>query len=280
MTELGMKMALAALEKARQRGLRSHFFHRLASASGGRAGSSYFGMRNSLSFLLETPGQVYGGMFFMERRVMSQYTMISTVIDYTVAHAREVMETVRASRKYMEETGAGYDENQVIVLEHEAGETGTWATPLIHVPTGEVKEEKHVIPYREHVAALRTRPRATAYLVPMSTPNEEEILRIARIHGAEGYTLPAGSAVKVRQYLQNGEKIALSEEQTVCFEQGAYVLPNTVSSTVLGAVMEPDFGNYEKMNLCTMELVNADAEGRLPIFRYCHDLVNGKVETE
>jgi len=281
MTELVMKMALAALEKGRDLGLRGHFYTKLASAAGGYAGSSYCGTRNCLSILVETPGQLHLGMNFMERRVIAHYILAATIIDYTVEHAQEVMETVRASREYMAATGAVYDENKVIVLEQGKGPTGYWATPLIHVPTGEVMDPMHQVAYDEHVVALRTRPRPTAYVVPKGTANEEEILRIANSHAIGHYLLSKGSAVKLQRYIQKDTAVTLTEECTVCFEQGAYVFPNTVPSTVLGAIMEPDFyGERKNMTLLSMGVIQADENGSLPIYRHCHSLQNGKVVLE
>lgn len=281
MTALAMKIALKALEKSKALGLRGHFYAKLASAAGGAAGSSYYGTRNSLSFLVETPGQVHLGMAFMERRVLAQYTLASTVIRYAAEHSREILDTVHGSREHMCRTGPVYDENNCIVLEHGGTETGTWATPMIHVPTGRVTDPDYSCPFKEHTLALKTRPRATAYLLPAGLPDEAEILRVAACHGIGWYTLPAGSAVPVRQYVK-GEEISLSEEKGHTFPEGAIVFPNTVPSTILGVILEPDFNASagRKMTLLSMGLLEPDEQGRLPLYRYCHDLENGKVATE
>ena len=282
MTELTMKIALQALGKGRELGLRTHFYAKLASAAGGTAGSSYFGTRNSLSFLVETPGQVHLGAYFMERRVLAQYVLASTVIDYAAEHAREVMDTVHTSREKMVKSGGIYREDDLIVLEHGKEETGRWATPQIHVLTGEITEKDHLCAYTEHMVALRARSRPTAYLIPQGLSNEEEILRVAACHGIGCYRLPAGSAVKVQQYILNDGEVSLAQAHTQRFEQGVYVFPNTVPSTILGVIMEPDFGSASgrKMTLLSMGLVDADENGRLPVFRYCHDLKEGKVTLE
>ena len=47
--------------------------------------------------------------------------------------------------------------------------------------------------------------------------------------------------------------------------------------------MEPDFGSTatdRKMNLLSMGLIAADEKGYLPVYRYCHDLLDGKVVAE
>ena len=206
MTELVMKMAKEAMEKAKSLGLRTRFYGNLASAAGGAAGSSYFGTRNSLSFLVETPGQLHLGMEFMERRVLAQYVLASSVIDYTVAHAAEVMETVHNSRELMRKKGPVYDENDLMVLEHEKPVTGHWSTPLLNVATGEVTDPDHTEAYAENAAASHTRTRPTAYVIPKGLHNEKEIFRVAENHAIGHYELPRGSKVSLRQYVQRKRK--------------------------------------------------------------------------
>lgn len=282
MTALAMKMALCALSDGRKLGLRGHFYGRLASAAGGCAGSSYFGTRNSLSFLIETPGQVALGMSFMERRVISHYIPAAAIIRYTIQNSKEILDTVRNSREMMVQTGGIYDPDRLFVLEHDKSETGAWNTPMIHVPTGRVTDPDYFAPYREHTIALATRIRPTAYLLPRDIPNLEEILKTADIHGIGYYPLPAGSKVKLRQYLQNDGVVDLAAEETICFENGGYVFPNIVPSAILSVIMEPDFNQVSgrKMTLLSMGLIAADETGRLPVYRYCHDLQEGKVTTE
>jgi len=283
MTEMTMKMALCAIEKARSLGLRSHFYDKLASAAGGAAGSSYFGTRNSLSFLVETSGQINWGMCCMERRVLAQYVLASSVIDYTVEHSREIMQIVHASRDYVKKANQIYQEEKLFVLEHGATVTGSLTGPLIHVPSGKVVGENHIVNYSEHTEALITRPCATAYVLPSGLAQEAEILRVAGNHGIDHYRLPAGSTVCLKQYLKIGETVTLTEEQPFLFQNGALVFPNTVDSAVLNVIMEPDFnpGRPErKMTILRMGLVEADEAGALPIYRYCHTLENGKVRVQ
>ena len=280
MTQMAMKMALCALEKARSLGLRSHFYGKLASAAGGAAGSSYFGTRNSLSFLVETPGQVNMGMCAMERRVLAHYAMASAIIDYTLEHSAEILATVHASRDFMKKSNPIYLEEKLFVLEHGSVVTGSWSNPLIHVPSGEIVEENHAIDYKEHTEALATRPRATAYILPTGLAQEAEILRVADNHEIPYYRLPAGSTVKVKQYVKTEEGFTITQEQPITFQNGAWIFPNTVDSAVLNVIMEPDFnpGNPErKMTLLPMGLIAADETGALPLYRYCHTLENGKI---
>ena len=279
MTNLAVNIALVALKKARDIGLRAHFYHKLASAAGGCAGSSYYGTRNSLSFLVETPGGVDAGMLYMQRRVMAQYTLASSVIRYAKEHAKQVLDTVHKSRKKMVMGGSVYDENKLFVLNHGSEETGSFTAMLINLPDGKIIDENHTVPYSEHTAALRTRTRPTAYIIPKGVENEDEILRVLGCHAIVHYELPALSTVTTRQYLKAESEISLSDDVPHTFENGAYVFPNTVPSTVLSVIMEPDF-NIESgrpMSLLSMNLINEDECGKLPLYRYCHNLFDNKV---
>ena len=282
MTETTMKMAKAALAKGKSLGLRGQFYAGLASAAGGSAGSSYFGTRNSLSFLIETPGQVHLGMSFMERRVMSQFAAASALIDYTADHATEIWAQVRASRSFTAKKGVIFLEQDQMVLEHGKEETGYWCTPLLHVPTGQVAEESYKEPYTEHTVALRSRVRPTAYVIPKGLANDREIRRVTAIHGCKHHSLPRGGKVKLQQYVKTEGGIDLTEEQVVAFPEGAWVFFNAVPSTVLNVIMEPDFNaeSGRKMSLYSMGLVEADGEGKLPIYRYCHTLKTYKLPQE
>ena len=279
MTELAMDMALAAIRRGQDLGLRSHFYANLASAAGGAAGSSYYGTRNSLSFLVETPGGTTLGRNCLERRVMAQYVLASTVMHYTAVNAQTVMNTVRKSREKMMFDSAVYDESDLFVLQHGNAPTGSVATPMIHVPTGTVTDPACDMIYNEQTIAVRSRPRATAYVVPMGLKNEAEILRVAQNHDIPWYILPEGATVPLRQYIQTEDDIQLTPETPVTFPQGAYVFPNTVPSTILSAIMEPDFAsNYNrKMTFLSMSLVSIATDGTLPIYRYCHTLKSGKI---
>ena len=147
------------------------------------------------------------------------------------------------------------------------------------MPSGKTTNPSYDIPYSEHVEALHSRVRPTAYVIPRGTINEESILRVAACHAIEHYQLDAGSTAKLCQYIKNEDGVEVCKEQSVRFDNGAYVFVNTVPSTVLSVIMEPDFNSASgrKMSLLSMGLIEADENGYLPIYRYCRDLENGKI---
>ena len=279
MTETAMKIALAAIEKGTNLGLRSHFYSCLASAAGGSAGSSYYGTRNSLSFLVETPGGTTLGNHCMARRVMGQYVLASTVMDYAAENASEVMSMVRSSRWVISQLGEDYSDKVPFVLEHGNAPTGSLPIPMIRVLTGQVAEPAREMAYNEQPIAVRSRPRATAYVIPKGLDNEQQILRVVANHGIPYDTLPAGSTLPLRQYRKLDGEVDLLAETPVSFADGCYVICNTVPSTILSVILEPDFNasSGRKMSLLSMGLVSPEADGTLPIYRYCHNLRNGKV---
>jgi len=282
MTELAMEMAHVALSEGRKYGLRTHFYSNLASAAGGTAGSSYYGTRNSLSFLVETPGGPTLGSYFLERRVLAHYAMASAILRFSVENEDRVKKTVRESREEMIRRGAVYDEENLIVVEHQNAPTGSLSTPMIFVPDGTVTDPEREIAYQEQVIAARTRPRPTAYLVPKGLEKEERILRLVTDHALSYETLPAGVRLSLRQYYRKDGKTLLREEETVEFPSGALLFLNTVPSTVLGVLMEPDFSEHykRKMTLFSMGLIFEDENGNLPVYRYCHDLIQGRIKPE
>ena len=279
MTQTAMDMALTAIRRAQELDLRAHFYQSFASAAGGSAGSSYFGTRNSLSFLVETPGGLTLGRFCLERRVMAQYILASTLIRYAAQNAAKVMETVRAAREQVAKTGSIFDENELFVLEHEKGSTGSLPMQMIKVQTGELADVLDMS-YDEHVAAKRTRPRPTAYVIPKGLVQEERIFEVVNTHAIPYHSLPEGCKLLLQQYIMGEQEATLLDEREVCFEHGAWVFPNTVPSAVLSVIMEPDFNSSakRKMTLFSMGLLDADGDGALPLYRYRHDLTDGDVD--
>ena len=279
MTKKAMEIALAAIDKARSLGLRGHFYANLASAAGGAAGSSYYGTRNSLSFLVETPGGTTLGNCCMARRVLSQYVLASTVMTYAAENGKEIMQLVHGSRKFMADKGAVYDEEDLMVVEHGNAPTGSISMTMINVLTGEPAEECDIA-YNEQPVAIRARPRPTAYVIPKGLAYEKAILDLLDFHGLFYYALEAGKSVALRQYRILGDEVLLTEENGTFFENGAYVFPNTVPSTILCMLMEPDYSAKakRKMTIYSMDYIAPDDEGYLPLYRYCHNLVDGKIK--
>ena len=216
----------------------------------------------------------------MARRVMAQYVLASTAIEYAAEHSEEVKRIVRESRLKMINAGSVYDESNLIVLEHEKAPIGSLPTVIIDVPSGREVEVQDMA-YSEHVNALKARVRPTAYVIPRGLENEERILSLLTCHAVPYYSLPEGSAVMLRGYLKEECGVELTDECAVSFENGAYVFPNNLPSTVLSVLMEPDFNSVSKrkMCLCSMGLADFDESGKFPVYRYCRDLNCGKVVT-
>lgn len=111
-------------------------------------------------------------------------------------------------------------------------------------------------------------------MIPADLPKIGEIIELMDLQQIEYTLLPAGAAIELQQYTGTVENIALSNEQTYAFPNGAYVFQmNQVNAYVLAMMMEPDS--------CGQDLVQQNRitpEGELfPIYRYIHDLENGAI---
>ena len=168
----------------------------------------------------------------------------------------------------------------MMVLEHSKAPTGTLPTAMIDVPTGKFTETDLTTEYTEHTVAVHSRPRPTAYVIPKGLIGEAEILRVTSGHAIPYYEIAENSSALLSGYVLDGENIECTEERTVIFERGAFVFPNTVPSTILSVIMEPDFNSISKrkMSLYSMLIVKADENNIIPIYRYCHDLKDGRIE--
>lgn len=281
MSDMVLDMMKYTLGNAQKLGLRTGAYSGTALSSAPVAGNEYCGMRNTLAFLIETRG-IDTGMNIMERRVFSQYITVTGLIDYTVNNAKSVMETVHASRDYMVRTGATYEEDDVFVLEHKKTDLLQWTNPSVDMLTGESVNPDRKSTWTGATDIGRSRPRPTAYVLPKSLPKIAEILALMDQHAIRYYELPADTTVQLKQYIMNGDTATLTPEQAVLFAQGACVFTlDQVSTTVLSIMMEPDFlKSSEPRTLEDMGLVEKDANGYLPIYRYCHDLVDGKITVE
>ena len=275
-----MNTALSRLEED-DYGLRGYAYSGTASSTRAVVGASYPACRGGLGFLLETKG-IHNGMTAIDRRVMAQYAAASSIISYVADNADTVMQTVHESRAKIAEQGGTYEEDDLVVLDHAAGTTKEWKSTSYNCMTGEVTTTK-TLTWTYPDVIVRSRVRPTAYVIPKDIDTADEIAELMSLHAVQYYELGAGSSVRLQQYKGNDTEATLSEESVVTFAGGAYVFPmNQVPATILAVIMEPDVTDSvdTKSTLYRMGLVEGDAEGYLPIYRYCYDLVDGKITTE
>ena len=282
--EIAQDMVHTAFDNAFALGLRPYNYGSYASTVNNAIGRAYYGLYGSLSFLIETRG-IGAGLGWFERRVMSQYVVTESFIDYVVENEEAVRTAVAQGRQELVEKGALYgEEGDIVVLTHDvSGAEGTGY--VISRPTWDLGDGSSVNPdasgtiYRYDIAK-RSRPRPTAYVIPKGEAWAQEAIAIMDKNGISYYELEAGSTVWLQQYLGNATSATLTGEMAVTFGDGAYVLPmNQVGANVLAMTMEPDVTDSAGYNgtLVQSGVVSAGT-GVLPIYRYIHDLdENGRI---
>lgn len=278
--KLALDICSKIFDAAENEGIRADHYGVAIAPSVGRF---YYGMYNSLSFLVETRG-IGAARENFERRVRAQEITTTTVLRETAAHAREIYDTVAAARRAVIEKGRSYDEKNIFVLQQtRSGDTKTtFGKPLYTAKadgTVRVKEEKSLMPLNDTV--LRARPRPTAYLIPCDAPKAEKIAAFLDSHGLEYGILPGGASVTVQQYRYESDFIekekvlgviaAPEKAAETVFPKGAYLCPmDQVGATLLAAVCEPDVGDYHEHRgtLVTLGLIEKNGDGTYPLYRY------------
>lgn len=275
--EMAQDMVHNAFDAASELGLRPYNYGSYASTVNNAIGRAYYGLYGSLSFLIETRGIGAGRMTF-ERRVMAQYAVVESMIDYVVAHEAQVRAAVAAGRQALAADGGVYTEDDHVVLTHGVSKSsGSGYT--ISRPTWNLADGTSVNPsatgtiYRYDIKE-RFRPRPTAYVIAKGEDWAEEVISIMQKNGIHWDELEAGSTVLLQQYRGSATSAELTDEIAVFFESGAYVFPmNQVGANVIAMTMEPDVTDSAGYNGTLVQSgVVAPTNGMLPIYRYSYDL--------
>jgi len=284
LTYTALDMMRKALSNARSLGLRTGCYNGNYHGNSTASGVPYYAMRGSLSFLAETRG-INAGMNWIERRMLSQYTAVSTVIKYAAENAESVHKLVNDNRANIVKKGATYEEDDLIGLKHVStyDTDNLWTSPKMDYLTGEVIDSDYQSKFRIYTTVTRSRPRPAAYVIPKGEKWADSALEVLSCHGVEHYELENGSAARLVQYKGDAASTELFPEDVVVFENGAYVFPmDQVNANPLMLIMEPDVhnpNNYE-INLLSMGIVSPDENSLMPIYRYCYGLKDSKITLE
>ncbi len=228
------------LDSIRAEGFRSAYFRSPRTDTNPATGRGAYFTRGSISILLEIPG-VKKGKLYWERRVLCQYLAAKNLLDYAAAHAAELRATVAQTRLDIVRAGTYFDaQNNLITLEHRPGTPVFLNSATYSLEDGSYLGDEVVAFYRFD-KPTHQRPRPLAYVIPKGAENIERILQIMDIEKIAYRELAAGETLTVRAYRGSAASASLAEEQSVCFEQGAYLFPTAqVMGVVLSVLMEPD----------------------------------------
>lgn len=283
-TKLALDMADSMHTNFKNSGLRSFHYSYTVNNPIGRA---YYGLYNSISFLVETRG-IGAGTANYARRVFSQEVAARSIIDFAIAHSEEIRTTVAAAREKVIDLGATYDEDDILVL-HQVASGNTLSPSLLTSyqynidGITETKSKTEKLSLNDTV--VRSRPRPTAYVLPADLENIDTILYIMKDKGIEYYKLEPGSTAELQQYFyvgpynyestDKGFTADLREPAMVTFDQGAYVFPmDQWSGNVLGMLMEPDVNDSDGYDgtLVQYKMFTYDEETKnFPMYRYIGD---------
>ena len=281
-TKYSQAIVQETFKAAKALNLRPYNYGDYASTVNNAIGRPYYALYGSLSFLIETRGIGFG-LGWMERRALSQYVVAETIINYVVENAETINKTSNDERQRLVELGGVYgEEDDILVLQHGVTKNSYYEIdrPSWNLTDGSLSSAgtgKKVY-YYDQILASRSRP--TAYVMSKDAENIDKIVANMDKNGIAYYAVDADSTILLQQYMGSKAAATLTSETAVTFENGAYVFPmDQVAANVLAMTMEPDVVDSEGYNgtLLQSGLVTPDANGMIAIYRYSHDLVDGKV---
>ena len=255
---------------------------------GPHRGRGHFNLLGSISVLFESCGQKIGRTAY-ERRVFTHYVGVTYVFDYVAEHAAEIQTTVDAARQELIDKGATYEadtKDDRVVLEHKLDTASSPKKVKVAIPTfsyvdgSVVDANKTKYVYVHQAVRVRTRP--TAYVISKSESWAADAVDRLVKSGVSCYELESNAAVKLQQYMGTESAVTLGEETVVIFEDGAYVFPmNQAAANIIALRMEPDVTDSSGYDGSLLQSGYFVANGgAMPVYRYIHDLKDGKVTEE
>ena len=257
---------------------------RIANSVNPSTGRLYFGLRGSLTLLIESRGITAGKEAYL-RRTVSHIIVTESVLNFACQRFGEIREAVRAERTRIREAGKLYDPNRKFVLTTDISKDEKTAMilprPRFDLETGECIAPDAVDHLYFYDVALRTRPYPTAYVLPKGASWEKQVVEILTLNGIRFREIPAGGSVPLCQYIGSAQRAFLANEKVVSFKNGAYLIPVGQEEGLLAAtLLEPDCTDAGdgKGSLAQGGIITPTT-GVFPIYRYVHDLPDGRIPT-
>ena len=242
---------------------------------------NYFGLRGSISMLIEVPG-IRVPKDNYARRTASHFVVMKNLIDYVIENSEKIMEVVAADRKETIEKGKTFNEDDMLTLRHGKNSKVDYTldTPTYNLTDGSIfsATTKTSVSFWETPLTQRTRP--TAYVISADWDEEciESILHAADYNNIKYYKLPAGTVLKVRGYTGNETQAKLKDAESINFESGAYLFPMAQDSgNALAMLMEPDVHRTDSFGISFVQSKMLIVD---EVFRSELNLVGGIVPTD
>ena len=215
----------AIYDALRQRDLVAHWYFTTEAGSNDRTVSmggvqpdtwrNVGGLRNAVSFLLETRGVGIGRAHF-KRRVRTHETTMQALLETTAANAPQVLALTRAAAQSVAATACHGD----YVVASDASRT-THTLTFLDPATGAAREVE--VPWRSalDIRTLRSRPRACGYV--LDATQEDAVTRM-RLLGVAVERFARGATVRAERYRLRKTDAAVRADGRGAIDDGESVL--------------------------------------------------------
>ena len=266
------KILCKTIVELQRQGFRT-FFYKLSCDNTTSCG--YARLRNSYTFLIESNGINLGKQHFA-RRVLSQREAVLSILRQASDKADTICRIVKNAREQMIFMGGRDAGENRFVLKHQASqESGIDVLRPSYDFFGRPVGNPGKMDRAYNIdTCIRSRLRPAAYLLPKGVEGTTEAAEILAANGAAYYELKNGAKVRAIQYSVSEDGILIGDEQTVIFEEGAYVFPmNQEGANVIAASLEPDVDDTveSKGSFVQAGILKKTESGDYPLYR-CQDM--------
>ena len=238
---VGQKICDDAIDSLKdQYGLRSYYFPQGESPSLARNYSNHLG---AFGYTIEIPG-IWGAEEHYARRVFTQVTAMKTLIGITLESDGTLAAAAAEAREETALSAQIFDRRRPIVVEQAESRVPTygftWNNPIVGAD-GTVRVSDNLVWQDPHNVAIKYRTLPTAYVISADVENLDAVLARLDTHNIAYKKLDAGITMTLQQYGGTTSSATLSEEKSVTFENGAYIVPvDGYKAYVIAYLFEPD----------------------------------------
>ncbi|MFC7371093.1 M14 family metallocarboxypeptidase [Fictibacillus iocasae] len=242
-----------------------------------RIGRNALGLKNTLTYLIETRGINIGRADF-ERRVYAQVVAQASFIQNTAAHAEKVKSVVEKARKEVIVKGSKANDNDKVVVTSENKRMLNRTLEVVDLAKAE--KVKTPIIWEDSTEAYPTlvRDRPTAYILPPGAGSDVAAKKL-QILGVKVAKLSTAATLPVETYNVTSSTISTTPEsghytnkvttdvvkKKHAFPAGSYVLEMSQSNAnFIALALEPEsIDSYVTFNFIT-----AKKGEEIPVYRY------------
>ena len=233
-----LNLLFEATAEMQKLGLRNYFYLDHVSGVEMTTSTRFFVERGAMTVLIECRG-INLGNACSRRRVMGQFTAARKMLEAFAADPEKYAAPCRRER-------AGYldpfDREFVVEGAYTDDPEHDPKFPITYfdVQTGELvkTEDKPLTIYRKIV---RTRPRPSAYVLPLGKGWEEELIALLDRQFIKYEKKEGCQTRELTQFIRKGDTVTLSDAKACTFEKGVLVVPVAQeASRIVSFIFEAD----------------------------------------